>query len=75
VLQAPELSLDGGAATVELAPARRLAREERMEAVGTPPGARLMAAITETETVIKRILPYLRRRGYDEMADFAFRVR
>jgi type I restriction enzyme M protein len=27
---------------------------------------------SETETVIKRILPYLRRRGYDEHADFSF---
>lgn len=27
---------------------------------------------TETETVIKRILPYLRRRGYDDTSDFSF---
>ncbi len=31
-----------------------------------------MAPPSETETVIKRILPYLRRRGYDEIKDFAF---
>jgi len=31
-----------------------------------------MASPSETETVIKRILPYLRRRGYDETKDFAF---
>lgn len=33
-----------------------------------------MALPSETETVIKRILPYLRRRGYDETKDFAFEV-
>jgi len=27
---------------------------------------------SETETVIKRILPYLRRRGYDETQDFSY---
>jgi type I restriction enzyme M protein len=26
----------------------------------------------ETETVVKRILPYLRRRGYDEFSDYRF---
>lgn len=26
----------------------------------------------ETETVVKRILPYLRRRGYDDRADFSY---
>src|SRR4051794_33241873 len=31
-----------------------------------------MAGISETETVIKRILPYLRRRGYDETTDFEY---
>jgi type I restriction enzyme M protein len=31
-----------------------------------PPGP------SETETVVKRILPYLRRRGYDENQDFSF---
>jgi type I restriction enzyme M protein len=31
-----------------------------------PPGP------SETETVVKRILPYLRRRGYDETKDFSF---
>lgn len=31
-----------------------------------PPGP------SETETVVKRILPYLRRRGYDETHDFSF---
>lgn len=31
-----------------------------------------MAPPSETETVVKRILPYLRRRGYDEMKDLAF---
>ena len=34
VLQAPELALDGGAATVEIAPPLRLARNERVLAVG-----------------------------------------
>ncbi len=33
-----------------------------------------MASPSETETVIKRILPYLRRRGYDETKDLAFEV-
>lgn len=32
----------------------------------------VMAGISETETVIKRILPYLRRRGYDETTDFEY---
>jgi type I restriction enzyme M protein len=31
-----------------------------------------MSSPSETETVVKRILPYLRRRGYDETADFQF---
>jgi type I restriction enzyme M protein len=31
-----------------------------------------MATISETETVIKKIIPYLRRRGYDEAKDFTF---
>jgi type I restriction enzyme M protein len=30
------------------------------------------ATETEAETVVKRILPYLRRRGYDESKDFTF---
>ncbi|HEY5192775.1 MAG TPA: N-6 DNA methylase [Solirubrobacteraceae bacterium] len=29
-------------------------------------------AFSETETVVKRILPYLRRRGYDETVDFSY---
>lgn len=29
---------------------------------------------SETETVVKRILPYLRRRGYDDSVDLAFEV-
>lgn len=33
-----------------------------------------MAMPSETETVVKRILPYLRRRGYDETKDFEFEV-
>lgn len=33
-----------------------------------------MASPSGTETVIKRILPYLRRRGYDETTDFEFEV-
>ncbi len=33
-----------------------------------------MASPSETETVVKRILPYLRRRGYDETKDLAFEV-
>jgi type I restriction enzyme M protein len=31
-----------------------------------------MQSISETETVIKRIIPYLTRRGYDVSADFTF---
>jgi type I restriction enzyme M protein len=31
-----------------------------------------MAKISETETVIKKIIPYLTRRGYDVEADFSF---
>jgi type I restriction enzyme M protein len=31
-----------------------------------------MTGPSETETVVKRILPYLRRRGYDETRDFSF---
>jgi len=29
---------------------------------------------TETETVIKKILPYLKRRGYDVEQDFDFEI-
>lgn len=31
-----------------------------------------MHSISETETVVKRILPYLRRRGYDDTSDFEY---
>ena len=31
-----------------------------------------MAKISETETVIKKILPYLERRGYDVSGDITF---
>ncbi len=40
VLQAPELALDSSAALVELPPPGRLARHERVEAVGGYPPAR-----------------------------------
>src|SRR5271170_3908369 len=32
----------------------------------------LMVKISETETVIKKIIPYLQRRGYDVEKDFTF---
>ncbi len=31
-----------------------------------------MTKLSETETVIKRILPYLERRGYDVIKDLTF---
>jgi hypothetical protein len=37
VLEASELSLDGGAARVELAPAQRLSRDQRVQAVDLDP--------------------------------------
>ncbi|MBZ5525251.1 MAG: N-6 DNA methylase, partial [Acidobacteriia bacterium] len=33
-----------------------------------------MAGISETETVIKKIIPYLQRRGYDLAKDLAFEI-
>lgn len=32
-----------------------------------------MAIRTETETVIKRILPFLNRRGYDTLKDLVYK--
>ena len=43
VLQAAELALDGGAASVELAPPERLARDQRVQAVSLDPPARGLA--------------------------------
>lgn len=38
-------------------------------------GEKYMGRInTETETVIKKILPYLKRRGYDVEQDFDFEI-
>src|ERR1035441_4496615 len=44
---------------------RRLPRNDKKAAPMT-------SVRTETETVIKRILPYLRRRGYDPEVDIDF---
>jgi hypothetical protein len=43
MLEPSELALDGGAALVELAPARRLALEQRAEAISLHPSARGLA--------------------------------
>jgi hypothetical protein len=43
MLEPSELALDGGAVLVELAPARRLALEQRVEAISLDPSARGLA--------------------------------